>query len=341
MLADWTAIVGPAIAAVTTPRRLSAGTLTIACAGPIAMELQHLAGEVMARINAHLGSQVVTALRFVQTFGDAPPVAAPCRRRRTRRSWPQVEASVAHLPDGELRAALAALGQAVVARSALDSPLPKYKPRRSRSPMTLTRRTVLSLAGGAVAVGGAGYLGWRSRSPPPALGARRAAAAASSATLTRDQATEAEHRPARGWATRRPRSSVTEFFSLTCTHCAAFARETMPQIEKDLIQPGKVRFVFHDFPLDQVALTAAMVARYLPPTQYYPFVSALLANQDRWAFARGVNTTEEIWKLAALAGMSRATFDQALADNDLRNWILHQQQVDQDHLARSTRLRAS
>ena len=104
----------------------------------------------------------------------------------------------------------------------------------------------------------------------------------------------------------------------------------MPEVEKDLIAPGKVRFVFHDFPLDQVALTASMVARYLPPAQYYPFVSALLANQDRWAFARGINTTDEIWKLAALAGMGRAAFDQAVADTDLRNWILQQQQADQD-----------
>jgi protein-disulfide isomerase len=118
---------------------------------------------------------------------------------------------------------------------------------------------------------------------------------------------------------------------LTCTHCAAFARETMPDVEKDLIAPGKVRFVFHDFPLDQVALTAAMVARYLPPAQYYPFITALFASQDRWAFARGANTTEEIWKLAALAGMGRATFDQAVADTDLKNWILQQQQADQDH----------
>src|SRR3984957_19274972 len=77
VLADWAVIVGPAIAAVTTPRRLSAGTLTIACAGPIAMELQHLANEVMARINAHLGSQAVTGLRFVQTTTLAPPVATP------------------------------------------------------------------------------------------------------------------------------------------------------------------------------------------------------------------------------------------------------------------------
>lgn len=104
----------------------------------------------------------------------------------------------------------------------------------------------------------------------------------------------------------------------------------MPQVEKDLIQTGKVRFVYHDFPLDQIALTAAMVARYLPPAQYYPFISALFASQDRWAFARGVNNTDEIWKIAALAGMSQDTFNAAIADADLRNWILTQQKHDEE-----------
>ena len=123
--------------------------------------------------------------------------------------------------------------------------------------------------------------------------------------------------------------TVIEFYSLTCSHCAAFSRETMPQVKKDLIDTGKVRYVFHDFPLDQVALTAAMVARSLPPERYEPFVSALFASQDRWAFARGVNSTEELWKMAALAGMSRDTFDSAINDKTLKNWILQQQNDDQ------------
>jgi protein-disulfide isomerase len=141
---------------------------------------------------------------------------------------------------------------------------------------------------------------------------------------------EAEHEAERSIGSPNAKVTVLEFFSLTCTHCAAFSRETMPEVEKNLIQPGKVRFVYHDFPLDQVALTAAMVARTLPPPQYYPFVTALFANQDRWAFARGVNSTDEIWKMAALAGMSRTTFEQAIADTALRSWILQQQQSDQD-----------
>jgi protein-disulfide isomerase len=195
--------------------------------------------------------------------------------------------------------------------------------------MAMNRRTLLSLTGGAVIVGGAGYLGLRSLAPPPPRPSSLPGAG-SSVKLTADEAAEVEHQATRGLGDPAAKVVVTEYFSLTCTHCAAFAKETMPQIEKDLIQPGKVRFVFHDFPLDQVALTAAMVARYLPPNQYYPFVSALFASQDRWAFARGVNTTEEIWKLAALAGMSRDTFNDALADEELRNWILHQQELDQN-----------
>lgn len=122
---------------------------------------------------------------------------------------------------------------------------------------------------------------------------------------------------------------VMECFSLTCTHCAAFAREAFPQIKSELIDTGKLRWVFLDFPLDQVALTAAMVARYLPPERYEPFIMALFANQDRWAFARGVNTTDELWKTAALAGMGRTTFDQAIADDVLKAWILQQQADDQ------------
>jgi len=121
-------------------------------------------------------------------------------------------------------------------------------------------------------------------------------------------------------------ATVTEFFSLTCTHCAAFSREVMPRVTSELIDTGKLRIVYRDFPLDQVALTAAMVARALPAERYEPFISALFASQDRWAFAQGVNSTAELAKMAALAGMSRALFDATIADTALKQWILTQQQ---------------
>jgi protein-disulfide isomerase len=123
---------------------------------------------------------------------------------------------------------------------------------------------------------------------------------------------------------------VSEYFSLTCTHCAAFAQEAFPDVKKNLIDTGSVKWVFHDYPLDQVALTASMVARYLPVDRYEPFIDALFASQNRWAFSRDNNPTDELWKIAGLAGMSRQTFDKAIGDTGLRDWIVQQQKADTD-----------
>lgn len=107
LLADWPAVVGPALAGQTVPRRLAAGTLTLGCAGPVALELQHLAAQLIGRVNAHMGRTAVQRLRFVQ---EAPrgvaPVAAPPRPAR-------VPVAVDGVPDGPLRDALGLLGAAL------------------------------------------------------------------------------------------------------------------------------------------------------------------------------------------------------------------------------------
>jgi hypothetical protein len=113
VMTDWAEIVGPALAAVTTPRGLSAGTLTIACVGPVAMELAHLADQLSARINAHLGHQTVTRLRFVQTV--APPLAQPLAAVPPPRDPARAAAAVANLPEGPVKDALGALGAHVLA----------------------------------------------------------------------------------------------------------------------------------------------------------------------------------------------------------------------------------
>lgn len=123
--------------------------------------------------------------------------------------------------------------------------------------------------------------------------------------------------------------TVQEFYSMTCSHCAEFFRDSLPRIRTELIDTGKVRLVLRDFPLDQVALRASMVARSLPPERYEPFVAMLLSTQDRWAFNRANDPREEIAKLAALAGMPRAEFDAAYEDRALAQFILDDQAAAQ------------
>lgn len=112
IMADWPELVGPALAAVTQPLRLASGTLTLACAGPVAMELQHLAPQLAGRINAALGRVAVERFRFVQ---QAPVAAAPRRKAPARpvRLPERVESALESVTSPELREALERLGRGV------------------------------------------------------------------------------------------------------------------------------------------------------------------------------------------------------------------------------------
>lgn len=123
--------------------------------------------------------------------------------------------------------------------------------------------------------------------------------------------------------------TVNEWFSLTCTHCAHFEMTVFQDVKTKLIDTGKVFYVYHDFPLDQIALLGAMVARSLPVDRYVPFVNSMLSSQDRWAFARDVNPRKQIQQMAALAGISADQFAKIDADDAFRQALVAQQDADQ------------
>jgi hypothetical protein len=116
ILADWAQIVGPALAAATSPLRLTSGTLTLACSGPVAMELQHLGPELIGRINGQVGRAVVERLRFVQQAPAGSPRAAAPRPTSAAPVPTSVQDRLAALPEGELRLALENLARGVYRR---------------------------------------------------------------------------------------------------------------------------------------------------------------------------------------------------------------------------------
>lgn len=131
--------------------------------------------------------------------------------------------------------------------------------------------------------------------------------------------------------------TVIEYFSMTCSHCATFHRDVYPQVKRDLIEPGRVRLVWRDFPLDQVALAAAVTARALPPERYEAFLGTLMASQDRWAYALGGSPVDEIGKLAALAGMPRDRFEAVQRDEGLRRAVLEMRLAgEREHRVQAT-----
>jgi protein-disulfide isomerase len=76
--------------------------------------------------------------------------------------------------------------------------------------------------------------------------------------------------------------TMIEYFSFQCSHCADYARDTAPQIEKDFVETGKLRIEFHALGGEGKLLQASEAAacageqnRYL---EYYKY---LFANRDR------------------------------------------------------------
>lgn len=122
-----------------------------------------------------------------------------------------------------------------------------------------------------------------------------------------------------------PNARVTayEYFSLTCTHCAYFGTVVMPDVKPKLVDTGILQIIYKDCPLDQVALVAAQVARSLPADQYYPFIEALFASQEEWAFNAPNNDPKAaLFRFAALAGMDQTDFDAAVNNQKLHQFIL-------------------
>ncbi len=122
-----------------------------------------------------------------------------------------------------------------------------------------------------------------------------------------------------------PKAPITiiEYFSLTCSHCADFHVNTLPQLKKEWVETGKARLVMRDFPLDRVALHGAVLARCLPADKYFAFVDMLMNSQKQWAGT--ADPRAALNGNARLAGLPKEKIDACLADTALADGILARQ----------------
>ncbi|MFN4091066.1 MAG: DsbA family protein [Alphaproteobacteria bacterium] len=79
--------------------------------------------------------------------------------------------------------------------------------------------------------------------------------------------------------------TIIEYASMTCPHCRTFHVTVLPHLRSAYIDTGKVRLVFRDYPLDQLALAAAMVARCVGPDRSMAATGRLFETQATWMAA--------------------------------------------------------
>ncbi len=117
--------------------------------------------------------------------------------------------------------------------------------------------------------------------------------------------------------------TVVEYASMTCGHCAHFANDVWPEFKKKYVDTGKVYYVFREFPLDNLAAAASMLARCTGKDKTFPLIEVLFAKQADWAFGEG-NPVPKLFEFAKQAGFTQESFDKCLTDQKLLDEVTAQ-----------------
>ncbi|HEX4894116.1 MAG TPA: DsbA family protein [Hyphomicrobiaceae bacterium] len=115
--------------------------------------------------------------------------------------------------------------------------------------------------------------------------------------------------------------TIVEYASMTCPHCAVFHNSVLPGLKEKYLDTGKARMIFREFPLDNVAAAASMLARCAGPDKTASVVSKLFETQENWAFVRG-SAVPGLFKVAETVGFTQDTFDKCLKDEALLKNII-------------------
>lgn len=133
--AEWSLIAGPEIARHSLPERLvgapgqtaasgtrkpdgrtAGGTLRLRVDGPLALELQHLAPQLIERINGYFGYPAVARLQIIQGPLPHQPPTPPTPRPLDPARQRALREQVAPIGDDALRQALERLGRAILTK---------------------------------------------------------------------------------------------------------------------------------------------------------------------------------------------------------------------------------
>ena len=113
---------------------------------------------------------------------------------------------------------------------------------------------------------------------------------------------------------------MIEYGSLTCPHCAAFSKETFPQLKKAYIDTGKVRFIFREFARNTLDVAGFVLARCLGDDKAFAADELLFAEQDKWAFVD--KPLEPLIEAMRPRGMTQEKANECLKNQKLADGIV-------------------
>jgi len=107
--------------------------------------------------------------------------------------------------------------------------------------------------------------------------------------------------------------TIVEFSDFQCPFCARFFAQTLPQIQEDYIDSGKVKLVYRDFPLESIHANAraASIAAECADDQgkFWQFHDKLFEGQTQWARASASEAANTFKQYATELGLNSDNFN--------------------------------
>lgn len=112
--------------------------------------------------------------------------------------------------------------------------------------------------------------------------------------------------------------TMVKFASLTCPHCRAFHIRTYPQLKKQYIDTGKIRYILREFPIGHSSGAATIAMRCLGQKDtniYFKLYDKFIMQQRAWV-SQDVRR-DLIFKVASQVGITRAQFDSCFENQEI------------------------
>lgn len=124
-----------------------------------------------------------------------------------------------------------------------------------------------------------------------------------------------------------PNAQVTiiEFSDFQCPFCSRFYEQTLPALQENYIDTGKVKLVYRDLPLDNLHPNArpAHIAAECADEQgkFWEYHDVLFANQAQWNRLSSTDLSSQLNQYATTLGLESASFDSCLSSKEIADEV--------------------
>ena len=116
--------------------------------------------------------------------------------------------------------------------------------------------------------------------------------------------------------------TIIAYESLTCSHCANFHIDVLPNLKKEYIDTGLAKIEFRHFPLDVAAFNASKIVQCKNDGNP-EILNSLYLNQSKWIKGNTIEEVNENLKKFLVSEGIKVDFNKCTTDKSIEDFVLN------------------